>query len=86
MALHEIARKALDEIRAIEDSGLHDGHDAEILAAIDKAMDGAIQVCCHTHAEVVEQHLSHATGVAEEINVEADKRRGLLIANLSALR
>ncbi len=86
MALHEIARQALEEIRAIEDSGLHDGHDAEIIAAVEKAMDEALRVYCQTHAEVVEQHLSHATGVAEQINEEADKRRGLLIANLSAFR
>ena len=35
---------------------------------------------------LVEQHLSHATGVAEQINEETDRRRGLLISNLTAMR
>lgn len=86
MALNQIARRALEEIRAIEDSGLHDGHDAEILAAIDKAMHAAMELCSRENAEIVEQHLSHATGVAERINEAADRKRNLLIANLSALR
>ncbi len=86
MALHQIARDALEEIKAVEGTGVTDGHEAEILAAIDKAMHRAMELCCKEQAKVVEQHLSHATGVAEQINEETDRRRGLLIANLSAMR
>ncbi len=86
MALHEIAREALEEIRAIDGTGVTDGHEAEILAAIDKAMHRAMEICCKEQADVVEQHLSHATGVAERINEESDRRRGLLISTLTAMR
>lgn len=86
MALNQIARDALDEIKAIEGVGLTPGHEAEILAAIDKAMHRAMDICSRQHAEIVEQHLSHATGIAEQINQETDRRRSALIANLSALR
>ena len=86
MGLNQIARDALEEIKAIEGTGLAAGHDAKVLAAIDKAMHRAMELCCKEQAKVVEQHLSHATGVAERINEETDRRRGLLIANLSAMR
>lgn len=86
MALNEIARAALEEIKAIEGTNVTDGHEAEILAVIDKAMHKAMEVCCREQADVVEQHLSHATGVAERINQETEKRRSLLIANLTAMR
>ena len=86
MPLRDIARDALEEIKAVEGTGVTSGHEAEILAAIDKAMHRAMEVCCKQNAEVVEEHLSHATGVAERINEETQRRRGLLIANLSAMR
>ncbi|SDL06682.1 hypothetical protein [Aliiruegeria lutimaris] len=86
MALSKIARDALEEIKAIEGIGVTDGHEAEILAAIDKAMHRAMEVCCREQAAIVEQHLTHATGVAERINEETERRRNLLIANLSAMR
>ncbi|WP_068109772.1 hypothetical protein [Tropicimonas marinistellae] len=86
MPLKDIAHQALEEIKAIEGTGVTDGHEAEILAAIDKAMHAAMEVCCRENAEIVEQHLSHATGVAEQINEAADRRRTLMVANLSAMR
>ncbi|MFD0978945.1 MULTISPECIES: hypothetical protein [Tropicimonas] len=86
MTLNAIAHQALEEIKAIEGTGVTEGHEAEILAAIDKAMHAAMEVCCKENAAVVEQHLTHATGVAEQINEETDRRRTLLVANLSALR
>lgn len=86
MSLHEIARDALEEIKAIEGTGVTEGHEAEILAAVDRAMHRAMDVCCKHHAEIVEEHLTHATGVAERINEESDRRRTILIANLSAMR
>ncbi|SFC35655.1 hypothetical protein [Tropicimonas isoalkanivorans] len=86
MSLNEIAHRALEEIKRIEGIGVTDGHEAEILAAIDKAMHGAMEICSRENADIVEQHLSHATGAAERINEEADRRRTLLVANLSALR
>ncbi len=86
MSLHDIARRALEEIKAVEGTGVTDGHEAEILAAIDKAMHAAMEVCCREQADVVEQHLSHVTGVAERINQETERRQELLIANLTAMR
>ncbi|RYH10553.1 hypothetical protein [Tropicimonas sp. IMCC6043] len=86
MALHQIARDALEEIKAIEGTSVTEGHEAEILAAIDKAMHRAMEVCCREHAEVVDEHLDHSRGVARQINEETERRRKLLIANLSALR
>ncbi len=86
MPLNQIARDALEEIKTIEGTGVTAGQEAEILAAIDKAMHRAMEVCCKEQAEIVEQHLSHATGVAEQINEEAERRRRLLVANLAAMR
>lgn len=86
MALNEIARDALEEIKAIEGAGVTTGHEAEILAAIDKAMHRAMEVCCREQAKIVEEHLAHSRGVARQINEETDRRRGLLVTNLSAMR
>ncbi len=86
MALKDIAQHALEEIRAAAGPGATDGHEPEILAALDKAMHAAIELNSERHAEIVEAHLSHAVGVAAQINEAAEKSRGLLIANLSAMR
>ena len=86
MSLERIARQALEEIKVIEGTSVTAGHEAEILAAVNKAMHAAMEICCTQHAEIVEEHLSHATGVAERINEETDRRRNLMISNLSAMR
>ncbi|PRY25434.1 hypothetical protein CLV78_102613 [Aliiruegeria haliotis] len=86
MSMKEIARTALDEMKAIEGSGLSNEHDAEILAVIERALHAATGVWVAEHAELVAEHLSHSSGVAQEINEEAERRRGLLMANLSAMR
>lgn len=86
MSLSQIARDALEEIKAIEGTGVTDGHEAEILAAIDRAMHRAMEICSRDLADVVEEHLEHSRGVARQINEESERRRKLLIANLSALR
>lgn len=86
MSLHDIARDALEEIKAIEGTGVTDGHEAELLKVIDRAMHRAMDVCCSQHAEIVEEHLSHATGVAERINLDSEKQRMLLMSNLTAMR
>ena len=86
MPLHEISQRALSDIQAIDGIALTDQQAAEVLAAIDRALQAATALCGQEHASVVAAHLEHATGVAAQINEESDRRRGLLIANLSAMR
>ena len=86
MTLHDIAAEALEQIKRVGEIEYSSEDEKQILLAIEKAMLEAANACCVENAMVVESFLNRNKEAAMQINKEIERRRKLLISNLSAMR
>ena len=84
MTLKNTTEIAMNAIESALDSPITDEQRKPIMAALEEAMNSAMQACCAETADIVESHIHpRDPTLANRINEEANSRLKVLISNLS---